>query len=224
MYKKTNSGGIVQPQNNERNIMTQLVKYEAAKYALQQARSVDEVKNIHDVSAAMKAYAIQAQDKQMEIDASEIRIRAERRLGEMIRTQKETVGLATGGQPYQSKPTSTSKEPVERPTLSDVGISKKLSSRSQAIASIPEEEFEETLTQHREEQQAVTAKTMERLSKRGQEIVHKKTFPVSDADQYAMMAILQLERIQDDDPEAIRQLEKVEQWIVKTKERINNEN
>jgi hypothetical protein len=29
----------------------------------------------------------------------------------------------------------------DRPTLSDVGISKKLSSRSQAIASIPEEEF-----------------------------------------------------------------------------------
>ncbi len=193
--------------------MTQLVKYEAAKFALAEAKSVDEVKNIHDVSAAMKAYAIQAQDKQMEIDASEIRIRAERRLGEMIRAQKETVGLNEGGRPK----TSTPEEPVlkDRPTLSDVGISKKLSSRSQAIASIPEEEFEETLSQHREEQQAVTAKTMERLSKRGQEIVHKETFPVSDADQYAMMAILQLERIRDDDPNAKVELDRVSQWIAK---------
>ncbi len=163
-------------------------------------------------------------DTRMEIDASEIRIRAERRLGEMIRTQKETVGLNTGTLKQGPVVPKRNHGEPNRPTLSDVGISKKLSSRSQAIASIPEQEFEETLSQHREEQQAVTAKTMERLSKRGQEIVHKETFPVSDADQYAMMAILQLERIQDDDPEAIRQLEKVEQWIVKTKERIQNEN
>ena len=35
---------------------------------------------LDDALAAMKAYAIQAKDKQLEIDASEIRIRAERRL------------------------------------------------------------------------------------------------------------------------------------------------
>jgi len=147
--------------------MTQLVKYEAAKHALAEAKSVDEVKKIHDVGAAMKAYAQQAQDKQLEIDACEIRIRAERRLGEMIRHQKETVGLATGGQPYQHKPTGTHAEPVDRPTLADVGISKKLSSRSQAIANIPECDFEATLAEHREQQQAVTAKTMDTLARQG---------------------------------------------------------
>ncbi len=135
---KTRAGRSA-PAKNERNRMTQLVKYEAAKYALQEARSVDEVKNIHDVSAAMKAYAIQAQDKQMEIDASEIRIRAERRLGEMIKTQKDTVGLATGGNYKGANQygcgTPEERQPKDpRPTLSDVGISKKLSSRSQAIA------------------------------------------------------------------------------------------
>lgn len=54
-------------------------------------------------------------------------MRAERRLGQLIRAQKETVGLAPGGQPYQS--TGSAKEPVERtPTLAEIGIDKKLSS------------------------------------------------------------------------------------------------
>ena len=35
-------------------------------------------------------------NRQLEVDAAEIRMRAERRLGELIRAQKETVGLAKG--------------------------------------------------------------------------------------------------------------------------------
>jgi hypothetical protein len=110
------------------NAGNELVKYEAAKHALSVAKSVDEVKNIHDVSAAMKAYAVQAQDRQLEIDASEIRIRAERRLGEMIKAQKDDAGLNKGGRPK----TSTPEEQVLKttPTLEDVGISRKLSSRA----------------------------------------------------------------------------------------------
>ncbi len=67
-------------------------------------------------------------------DPSEIRIRAERRLGEMIRTQKETVGLGQG----RRTDIVPKENYVEKPTLSDAGISKKLSSRSQAIARIPD--------------------------------------------------------------------------------------
>lgn len=148
--------------------MTELVKYEAAKVAIAEAKSVDEVKKIHDVAAAMKAYAKQANDRQMEVDASEIRIRAERRLGEMIRTQKETVGLNDGGRPRK---TPTVEEGVI-PPLADVGIDYKLSSRAQSIAAIPEDEFEETLAEHREEQQAVTAKTMETLARKGAHVMH----------------------------------------------------
>lgn len=109
----------------------------------------------------MKAYARQAKDKQLEIDASEIRIRAERRLGEMIKVQKETEGMNEGGRPK----TSRDERPVyeKPPTLREAGISKDLSSRSQAIASIPEDQFEQTLTEHREQQQAVTASTMKKL-------------------------------------------------------------
>jgi hypothetical protein len=94
-----------------------------------------------------------AKDKQLEIDASEIRIRAERRLGEMIREQKNGEGLAKPG----PKPEiGTHKEPNSTPTLADIGISKKLSSRAQSLAAIPDEDFEVTLDEHRAQQQAVT--------------------------------------------------------------------
>lgn len=149
----------------------QLVKYERARIALAEARSVDEVKGIRDAASAMKAYAIQAQDKQMEIDASEIRIRAERRLGEMLKWQEEHGGLNKGtrglGRP---KIGGAHGEPPKQdtPPLADMGISKKLSARSQAIAAIPEAEFEATLAEHREEQEAVTSRTMEKLTKQKQ--------------------------------------------------------
>jgi N6-adenosine-specific RNA methylase IME4 len=121
--------------------LVSLVKYEAACRAVADAKSVDEAKDIRDKAEALRIYARQAKNRALEIDAAEIRMRAERRLGEMLRAQKETVGLAAGGKPYQS--TGSTLEPVERkPTLADAGIDKKLSSRAQKVAAVPENDFE----------------------------------------------------------------------------------
>ena len=43
------------------------------------------------------------------------------------------------------------------------------------------------------------------------------TFQVSDAEQYANMAIMQLKRILDDDPNALKELTRVSDWIEKRK-------
>jgi hypothetical protein len=88
-----------------------VVKYEAARKALAEAKSVDEVKKILDLSIAMKVYAEQAKNEEMEADAREIRLRAERELGRMMREQKETEGMATGGAPYHDT-TGVSNTPV----------------------------------------------------------------------------------------------------------------
>lgn len=64
------------------------------------------------------------------LKAAEIQIRPERRLGELIVAQRETPGLATGGQPYRNRPTTSDSEGVT-PTLADAGIDYKLSSRAQ---------------------------------------------------------------------------------------------
>jgi hypothetical protein len=106
------------------------------------AKSTDEVKEIRDKAEAMRGYARQAKNKNLEVDAAEIRMRAERRLGELITVQKETVGLNQGGRPTK---TGSNEEPVSVPTLADAGIDKKLSSTAQKLAAVPEAQFEEKI-------------------------------------------------------------------------------
>lgn len=134
--------------------MSALIKYEAARSALAQCRSLDDVKDIRDKAEAMRAYAQMANDRSLEIDAAEIRVRAERRLGEMIAEQKATTGLNAGGRPTE---TGRPPRPV-LPTLADAGITKDLSSRAQKIASLPEVQFETELTAWREKVSAPKSK------------------------------------------------------------------
>ncbi len=75
----------------------------------------------------------------MEVWASEIRIRAERRLGELIEALKENGQLNKGARAGGRKgaPRGAYLEPRDTsPTLSDYGIDKKLSSRAQKIAAV----------------------------------------------------------------------------------------
>lgn len=62
----------------------QLLRFDAARRALADLVSVDEVKDWRDKSLAIQAYARQAKDKDLEIHAAENRFRAERRLGELL--------------------------------------------------------------------------------------------------------------------------------------------
>ena len=145
--------------------MSNLVKYDAACRALAAAKSVDEVKDIRDKAEAMRAYAKQAKNKALEVDAAEIRMRAERRLGELIQAQKETVGLQAGARGRKGGGTRGSrKEPQvkQQPTLKEAGIDKKLSSRAQRLAAVPEKQFEGMLGEWREN----VAKEGERVTTR----------------------------------------------------------
>lgn len=149
--------------------MSSLVRYDAACRALAEAKSVDEVKDLRDKSEAMRAYAKQAKNRQLEVDAAEIRIRAERRLGEMIAGQKATVGLATGaagiGQAASAVP---SKYRTQPPTLAEAGIDKKLSARAQKMAAVPADEFESMVGEWRERVEAENERVTTNLLKAGE--------------------------------------------------------
>jgi hypothetical protein len=93
-----------------------LVRYEAACRALAEARSVDEVKDVRDKATAMAAYARQARNRDLEVDAIEIRLRATRRLDQLRQAQKATIELNEGGRPRK---TGVSDTPVV-PTLASI--------------------------------------------------------------------------------------------------------
>lgn len=134
--------------------MTQLVRYEAACRAVAEAKSVDEVKHLRDQSEVMRAYARQAKNRQLEIDAAEIRLRAERRLGELLQAAK-SAGQIKAGRPENPSREEGLKNPsneagFSRVTLQDAGIDYKLSSRAQKLADVPEREFEGMIADWRE--------------------------------------------------------------------------
>ena len=71
----------------------------------------------------------------------EIRIWAERRLGELIKAQKQTVGLNQGA---VSGKTGLKRNPVldSRPTLASQGIDKNMADRARKLAAVPDAKFE----------------------------------------------------------------------------------
>ena len=126
--------------------MTTLLRYEAACLALVEAHSFDEVKEIRDKSEAMRIYGIQLKNVDLEIMASEIRLRAERRLGELIIEEKEAGRLLQGRPKKHSE-----KECFSQPTLRDLGIEPKLSMRAQRLGGVAEKAFEAMVARKREE-------------------------------------------------------------------------
>jgi hypothetical protein len=137
--------------------MTALVRYEKARHALAEAHRVDEVKSIRDKAEAMAAYARQAKDTQLVQYATEIKVRAERKAGEMLAAMPKAKGAAAKEWKTRSDDTTT---------LGEMGITKEQSSRWQQVASIPEKHFEAAVEMAKNSAGEVTTAFMLREAKR----------------------------------------------------------
>jgi hypothetical protein len=111
--------------------------------AITEAHAVDEVKDIRDKARAIEMYARQARNTEAERQACEIRLRAERRCGEIYAMAAKAIG-ARGNPGGQGAPIVRS-DNVTTQTLADLGISKQQSSDWQRLAAIPREVFEADL-------------------------------------------------------------------------------
>jgi len=136
---------------------TELATYDRAVQAIEAAHAVDEVKDLRDKAAAMAEYARQAKNFSMEKMALEIRVRAERRCGELIAAAKEDGEFKRGGDRKSKLPTVTLITPT---TLDSIGITKRESTEWQKLAAIPKKDFDSRVTTISIDRGRVTAKTI----------------------------------------------------------------
>jgi hypothetical protein len=123
-----------------------LQSFERAKAALAECRRVDQAKDVRDKAAGMAAYARMAADHSLEADAVEIRMRATRRIDELVKLQDASIGLNRGGlrRGLENNPRD------DRPTLDSQGIDKNLANEARKLGALSENEFEDAIKKRRD--------------------------------------------------------------------------
>jgi len=104
--------------------------------AIEAATTVEDLTKIRDQWDSIAAYAAKAKDFEIKATAEEIKARAERKLGQMMQEQKETVGFNKGGRP------KTGFSETRLPTFAEAGVDKNLAHRARRQAAKSVEEFE----------------------------------------------------------------------------------
>jgi N6-adenosine-specific RNA methylase IME4 len=137
----------------------QLTHFDVARRELALAVSIDEVKQLRDKAEAIRQYIRQqGASLEMQNQAAEIKIRAERRIGEMLGEQE----LHAGGRPQNRLHDVTGIELP--PKLCDLGITKMQSHRWQLSASVPEEVLEQHITEIKNKGKELTSASVHQLA------------------------------------------------------------
>ena len=171
---------------------TQLLRYNAARTALAEAHAIDEVKDIRDKSEAMAAYARQAKDTEMIKWATEIKVRAERRAGQMLAEMPKATGAKGIG------PIAVPSCDRNQTTLADIGITKNESSRWQKLAAVSEEQFEHAVAAAKEIAGEVTTAAMLRATKPAEDTAKEsKPKPKLLTEEESALILAENARLQD---------------------------
>lgn len=134
---------------------SELVRYDAMCRAIAEAYEVDEVKEIRDKAKAIEVYARQSKNTEAETQACRIRLRAERRMGELLASMEKAKGSLKRG--ADKPPPRSSSATTGAKTLSDLGLTKNESARAQQLASVPRVTFEEALAREKPTAAAIIA-------------------------------------------------------------------
>lgn len=126
-----------------------LIHYDAMCREIALCDKLDEVADIHDKALAMQIYAKQAMNVEAERKATAIRLRAERKAGELMRGMQKTPAKdkaikanATLGNNVPATVAGTSEY---RSAIESAGIPERTAQRWQQLAKVPAEQFESAL-------------------------------------------------------------------------------
>ena len=117
-----------------------LVKYDEMTRAIAECLEAVTAIDMRKQARALETMAHLANNREAEKQAAEIRIRAERKTGQLLAVSEKS----EGGRPTKNQSIDTT---GSTQTLADIGISKDQSSKWQQLAELPEEDFDEYLDQ-----------------------------------------------------------------------------
>lgn len=126
--------------------------YDRMCTAIAECSRVDEAKDIRDKALALEAYYRQARNLEAEREAANVRLRAERRVGELLkdlaRADAADAGRASGIARAMNVSPEETRSMAPSPyaaALADHGISRQTAHKFQALAAIPKADFEHAL-------------------------------------------------------------------------------
>lgn len=144
-----------------------LIKLDQATRMLAELRNIDDAAKLIDLAEAARVYARQVGlGLEAQNHAAEIKIRAQRKAGEIL----DKMDKAKGGEQYHS--TGSSIEPVVE-TYDELGIDKHDASIWQTIAKMPEDEFEQSIAERKDSRELSTGRIY-REARRGIQIEQTK--------------------------------------------------
>lgn len=125
---------------------TVLQKLDRCAVLLAECRTAEQAKRLADVSEAARVYANRVgASREVVNQAAEYKLRAERRLGEILAITERAKRPPGPGRGKVGSPAVPTLSDVA--TLSDMGLSKKVSSRAQKLAAVPADIFEAKIAQ-----------------------------------------------------------------------------
>lgn len=130
--------------------MDSLARISKARRALAEAKSLDDVLRIRDEAESVRhLLKVQGESLASQNEAAEIKIRAERLLGESLSHMDKKKNRHSSA-----------------PTMGELGINANQSHRWQLIASVPQDTFEQHVSHAKESSQELTTVSVYRLAKR----------------------------------------------------------
>jgi N6-adenosine-specific RNA methylase IME4 len=135
--------------------VTELIYFDTARQALAQAATLDEVAELRTQAELMRGYYRQRKESaEMQNMCAEIKLRCERKLGELLKD----IIPHQGGRPQK-------RSHDESVSLQDLDIDHNQSSRWQRIASVPDDEWERFIAETKAKEQELTSAGALRLAK-----------------------------------------------------------
>lgn len=146
--------------------MDALAKLSAATYALAEAKTLEDVKQIMDIAEAARTYARAAKlGLEAANHAAEVKLRAERKAGELLQQLERAPGPGRGNTEEKIFQAGKSFQESEyRTVLTENDIAPTTAHRWQTVATVPDEIFEEHVVTVQQEQRELTSAGVLRLA------------------------------------------------------------